>query len=63
MSGIIQGERPLEIGEVDDNRVFLQQTDAQGQVNRIELQMQQVETLDQWLTAWLEESKEGLVNV
>ncbi len=62
MSGIIQGERPLEIGEVDKNRVFLQQTDAQGNVNRIELPMQQVEELDQWLTAWLEESKEGLVN-
>jgi len=62
MSGIIQGPQSLEIGEVDKNRVFLQQTDAQGSVNRIELSMQQVEELDQWLTAWLEESKEGLVN-
>ncbi len=62
MSGIIDGPQPLEIGEVDKNRVFLRQTDAEGNVNRIELSMQQVEELDQWLTAWLEESKEGLVN-
>ncbi len=62
MSGIIQGPRPVEIGEVDRNRVFLQQTDEEGNANRIELSMQQVEEIDQWLTAWLEESKEGLVN-
>ncbi len=61
MSGIIAGTRPLEIGETEDNRVWLSQTDAEGRVNRIELEMGQVEAVDQWLTAWLEQTRESLV--
>ena len=62
MSGIIEGARPIEIGEVNKETVFLSQTDAEGNTHRIELEMPQVEAVTQWLTAWLEESKEGLVD-
>ena len=62
MSGIIDGSQPVEISEIEKTRVGLEQKSADGTEQRIVLEMHQAEELANWLRAWLEESREGLVN-
>jgi hypothetical protein len=62
MSGVIEGTLPVEISEIGKTKVGLQQKSADGTEQRIELEMHQAEELANWLRAWLEESREGLVN-
>jgi len=62
MSGIIEGTLPVEIGEIENTRVGLQQKSVDGGEQRIVLEMHQAEEIANWLRAWLEESREGLVN-
>ncbi len=62
MSGIIEGTRPVTIELLAGReQVALQQTAADGAPQRIVLEMGQAEKLVQWLTGWLEEAMEDLV--
>lgn len=58
MSGIIDGESPIEI-YVESDRVILKQNSDEG-VQTISLQLGQVEKLINWFDGYIEMTRESL---